>query len=77
MLETRVQSPGREDPLEEMATNYGTLAWRIPWTEGWDRLQSMESQKVGHNCATNFFTIITALFLELTHPITSYSLGLV
>ena len=54
MLDTWVRSLGREDPLEEMATHYSTLAWRIPWTEEWDRLQSMESPKIGHNCATNF-----------------------
>ena len=34
MRETRVQSLGREDPLEkEMATHYNILAWRVPWTE--------------------------------------------
>ena len=34
MQETRVQSLGREDPLEkEMATHFNILAWRIPWTE--------------------------------------------
>ena len=34
MQETRVQSPGREDPLEkEMAAHSGILAWRILWTE--------------------------------------------
>ena len=34
MRETRVQSLGREDPLEkEMATHSSTLAWKIPWTE--------------------------------------------
>jgi len=34
MRETRVQSLGREDPLEKgMATNFSILAWRIPWTE--------------------------------------------
>ena len=33
--ETRVQSPGREDPLEEgMATHYSVLAWRIPVDRG-------------------------------------------
>ena len=32
--EMRVQSLGREDPLEEgMATHSGILAWRTPWTE--------------------------------------------
>ena len=40
----RVQSLGGEDPLEEeMATHSGILAWRIPWTEEPDRLQSIES----------------------------------
>ena len=78
MLETQVRSSGWEDPLEEMATHYSTLAWRISWTEERERLQSMESQRIGHNCVTKFFTIITAFFfLELTHPITLYSLGLV
>ena len=42
--------PGSEDPLEEgMATHSSILAWRIPWTEEPGGLQSMESQKVGHN----------------------------
>ena len=50
MRETRVQSLGWEDPLEkEMATHSSTLAWRIPWREELDRLQSMGSQRVGHN----------------------------
>ena len=48
--ETQVQSLGWEDPLEkEMATHSGTLAWKIPWTEDLGRLQSMGSQRVGHN----------------------------
>jgi len=48
MRETRVQSLGREDPLEkEMATHSSTLAWEIPWMEEPDRLQSMGSQRVG------------------------------
>ena len=39
MLETRVRSLGREDPLEkEMATHSSTLAWRIPWREEPSRL---------------------------------------
>ena len=41
---------GQEDPLEkEMAIHSSTLAWKIPWTEKPDRLQSMESQRVGHD----------------------------
>ena len=50
MRETRVRSLGRKDPLEkEMATHSSTLAWKVPWTEESDRLQSMGSQRVGHN----------------------------
>ena len=53
MRETRVQSLGREYPLEEeMATHSNTLAWRILWTEEPGGLQSMGSQRVGHNWAT-------------------------
>ena len=50
MRETRVQSLGREYPLEEeMATQSNTLAWKIPRTEEPCRLQSMGSQKVGQD----------------------------
>ena len=50
--ETRVRFLGREEPLEkEMATHSSTLAWKIPWTEEPDRLQSMGSQRVGHDWA--------------------------
>ena len=50
MLETWVQSLGWEDPLEkEMATHSSILAWKIPWTEEPGRLQSMGSQRVGHD----------------------------
>ena len=48
--ETQVQSLGQEDPLEAgMATHSSILAWRIPWTEEPGELQSMGSQKVGHD----------------------------
>ena len=50
MRETRVQSLGEEDLLEkEMATRSSTLAWKIPWMEEPGGLQSMGSQRVGHN----------------------------
>ena len=50
MLETQVEFPGREDPLEkEMAIHSSTLAWKIPWKEEPDRLRSMGSQRVGHD----------------------------
>ena len=48
--ETWVQSLGQEDPLEKaVATHSSILAWRIPWTEELGGLQSMGSQRVGHD----------------------------
>ena len=53
MQETKVWSLGWEDPLEKrMATYSSILAWRRPWTEEPGGLQSMRSQRVGHNWAT-------------------------
>ena len=50
MRETQDRSLGWEDPLEkEMATHSSTLAWKIPWTEKPGRLQSVGSQRVGHD----------------------------
>ena len=50
MQETRVSSLGWEHPLDKgMATHSSILAWRIPWTEEPGNLQSMGSQRVGHN----------------------------
>ena len=50
MQETRVQSLGREDPLEKgMATHSSILAWRIPRTEKSGRLQSKGLQRVGYD----------------------------
>ena len=50
MWETWVQSLGQEDLLEkEMATHSSILAWKIPWTVEPGRLQSMGSQRVGHD----------------------------
>ena len=47
MQETRVRSPGQEDPLEKgMAVLSSILAWKIPWTEEPDGLQSMGPQRV-------------------------------
>ena len=48
--ETSVQSLGWEDLLEkEMTTHSSTLAWKIPWMEEPGRLQSMGSQRIGHD----------------------------
>ena len=50
MQETRVRSLGQEDLLEkEMATHSSTFAWKISWMEEPGRLQSMGSQRVGHD----------------------------
>ena len=50
MWETWVQFLGWEDPLKKgMTTHSNILAWRIPWAEEPGELQSMESQRVGHD----------------------------
>ena len=56
MQENWVLSLGREDLLEKgMGTHSSVLAWRIPWTEEADRLQSMGLQSVRHDWETNTF----------------------
>ena len=48
--QTQVQSLCWEDPLEKkMATHSSILAWRIPWTKDPGGLQSMGSQRIGHD----------------------------
>ena len=50
MQEMWVQSLGQEAPLEEeMTTLFSILAWDIPWTEEPGGLQSMGSQRLGHD----------------------------
>ena len=50
MQETWVPSLGQENPLEEeIGTRSSILAWKIPWTEEPDGLQSVGSQRVGHD----------------------------
>ena len=50
MQETQLQSLVQEDPQEKgMATHSSILAWRIPWTEEPGGLQSIGSQRVGHD----------------------------
>ena len=47
--EMQFQSLGQEDPLEkEMSTHFSIPAWKIPWTEESGGLQSVGSQRVGH-----------------------------
>ena len=53
MQETQVQSLCLEDPLEkEMATLSRILVWEIPWAEEPGELQSMGSQRIGHDLVT-------------------------
>ena len=53
MQKMQVQSLSQEDPLEkEMATHYNSFAWEIPWTEEPGGIQSMWSQRVGHDLVT-------------------------
>ena len=50
MQETLVRSLGLEDPLEKaMETDFSILVWKIPWMEEHGRLQSMGSERVGHD----------------------------
>ena len=63
MQETWVRSLDQEDPVEkETATHSSTLAWKISWTEKPGRLQSMGSQRVGHDWASSLH------FETPTHP---------
>ena len=62
MQETWVRSLGWENSLERgTATHSNILAWRIPWTKEPGTLQSMGSQRAGHNRAT--FTTLTTGYL--------------
>ena len=62
MQETQVQFLGQEDPQEkEMATHSSILAWEISWTEEPGGLQSMGSQRVRHDLATETITTIIHL----------------
>ena len=58
MWKTWVRSLGREDPLEkEMVAHASVLAWRIPWTQEPGGLQSMGSQRAGHDWATSLLSL--------------------
>ena len=85
MRETRVRSLGWEDPLEkEMAIHSSTIAWKIPWTGDPGRLQSMGSQRVGHDRTTelnyfiplegNFKMFCRSALLSISHSFVSDSL---
>ena len=69
--DTQVRSLGWEDPLEEGRTTHSCiLGWRIPWTEEPGGLQSMGSQRVGHDRATS---LSGSLSPSPAHPPTPHS----
>ena len=70
MWETWVRSLGWKDPLEkEMAIHSSTIAWKISWTEEPGRLQSMGSQRVGHDWATSLYFHLTFGYTELLYTL--------
>ena len=71
MRETQVWSLGWEDSLEkEMATPSSILAWEIPWTEEPGRLQSMGSQRTGHDWVSNTLTFSLSQWNLTKYPTT-------
>ena len=67
MQETRVWPLGQEDPLEKgMAIHSSILAWRIPWAEEPGGPQSMGSQRVGHDWATNIHLCYQGSFYPIS-----------
>ena len=61
----QVHSLGQEDPLDKgMATHSSILAWKIPWTEEPCRVQSMGSQRVGHDLNNSNVLVYMHKFLE-------------
>ena len=66
--ETQVQSLGWEDPLKEgMATQSSILAWRIPWTEEPEGLQSTGSQRVIHDRSNLACTCVRVEYVTWTN----------
>ena len=63
MRETRIQPLGWEDLLEKEMATHSSIAWNIPWTEESGRLQSMGSQRVGHDRVTSL-SLFKILSLE-------------
>ena len=78
-VKTRVRSLSWEDLLQKGVTTHSNiLAWRIPGTEKPDGLQSMGSWRVGHDWATNTFTLTkyqqSAMHLTLSHSLSRVQL---
>ena len=53
-----------------MATHSGILAWEIPWTKEPGKLQSMASQRVGHNWATNTLAVVNKAAVNISVQVT-------
>jgi len=71
MRGTQVRSLGQEDPLQkEMPTHSSTLAWKIPWMEEPGGLQSMWSQRVGHDSVTS---LSLTLWLKMEKEMVTHS----
>ena len=74
MQKIRIQSLGREDPLEkEMVTHSIILAWEIPWTEETGRLLSMGSPKVGYNLVTEQQLSMNQICFQMKCPNLTHS----
>ena len=74
MQETWIGSLGQEDTLRKgMATHSSIFAWRIPWTEEPDGLQSMGSQRVGHSWVTKIFTIGSSQVVLMVKNISAHT----
>ena len=58
-----------------MVTHPSILAWKMPWTEKPGRLQSMGSQRVGHDSATSLYFCITTALFDSFNITTSGSMG--
>ena len=72
MQETWVRSLGQEDPLEkEMATHSSIFAWKIPKTEETGRLQSIGSQRVGHDWAISLSWFVDSFSWQCLFPYTT------
>ena len=75
MQETQLQFLGQEHPLQKgMATHSSILAWRIPWTEEPGRLQSMGSQRVGHERLTPLLPVKLRMWKRAEHSWRSVSI---
>ena len=67
--ETGTLSSSQEDPLEEeMVTHSNILDWRIPWTEEPGRLQSIGSQRIGHNWSNLAHVKVKQKFCQKCQP---------